>query len=85
MSEFSPVISANWLYENLEGSQIAIADCRFSLADPKLGRQQYQVSHIPGAYYLDLNRDLSSPVGKHGGGILYPNLLSWQKSYLLWG
>lgn len=67
MSEFSPVISANWLYENLEGSQIAIADCRFSLADPKLGRQQYQVSHIPGAYYLDLNRDLSSPVGKHGG------------------
>ena len=42
-------------------------DCRFALADPGLGRKQYQTSHIPGASYLDLNQDLSSPVQGHGG------------------
>ena len=61
------LVSASWLYQHLEDPQIVIADCRFSLADPELGRQQYQASHIPGAYYLDLNQDLSSPVEQHGG------------------
>lgn len=62
-----PVVSASWLYEHLNDGKIAIADCRFALANPQLGQQQYQLSHIPGAYYLDLNLDLSSPVQKHGG------------------
>lgn len=61
------VVSAPWLLEHLDDPQVAIADCRFSLTDPELGQQQYQALHIPGAYYLDLNRDLSSPVGQHGG------------------
>lgn len=46
---------------------IVIVDCRFSLMQPHLGRQQYEAGHLPGAYYLDLNQDLSSPVGRHGG------------------
>jgi thiosulfate/3-mercaptopyruvate sulfurtransferase len=67
----SPVITAPWLKAKLEQSpepqDIVIIDCRFSLADPDLGRKQYQANHLPGAYYLDLNQDLSSPVQKHGG------------------
>jgi thiosulfate/3-mercaptopyruvate sulfurtransferase len=66
-------VTAAWLYEHVEDPQVAIADCRFSLANPQLGRQQYQTSHIPGACYLDLNLDLSSPVGKHGGRHPLPN------------
>jgi thiosulfate/3-mercaptopyruvate sulfurtransferase len=62
-----PIVSASWLCEHLEDPQLTIADCRFSLTEPELGHQQYQNSHIPSAYYLDLNRDLSSPVQKHGG------------------
>lgn len=62
-----PVVSAAWLYEHLNDPHVAIADCRFSLADPHLGRQQYQAGHIPGAHYFDLNQDLSSPVERHGG------------------
>jgi len=73
MTHSQPVISAAWLYEHLEDPQVAIADCRFSLTEPEVGRQHYQASHIPGAYYLDLNRDLSSPVGKHGGRHPLPN------------
>ncbi len=61
------VVSTQWLSEHLDDPQVIIVDCRFSLADPQLGRSQYQTSHIPGAHYLDLNQDLSSPVKKHGG------------------
>jgi thiosulfate/3-mercaptopyruvate sulfurtransferase len=46
---------------------IKIIDCRFALSDPELGRQQYQLAHLPGAEYLDLNQDLSSPAQIHGG------------------
>ncbi len=67
MNIFSPFVSADWLFQHLNDPQVVIADCRFSLADPELGRQQYLLHHIPGAYYLDLNRDLSSPVAQHGG------------------
>ena len=61
------VVSCDWLKENLANEGIAITDCRFSLAEPDLGRQKYQTSHIPVSYYLDLNQDLSSAVKEHGG------------------
>ncbi|BAY64889.1 rhodanese domain-containing protein [Calothrix brevissima NIES-22] len=67
------IISPAWLFEHLNDPQVAIVDCRFSLADPQLGRQQYEANHIPGAYYLDLNHDLSSPVTEHGGRHPLPN------------
>ncbi|MBF2027743.1 MAG: sulfurtransferase [Oscillatoriales cyanobacterium C42_A2020_001] len=69
----APLVSVSWLFDHLDDPQVAIADCRFSLAQPALGRQQYEESHIPGAYYLDLNQDLSSPVTKHGGRHPLPN------------
>ncbi|NJO43469.1 MAG: sulfurtransferase [Cyanobacteria bacterium CRU_2_1] len=62
-----PLVSVAWLHEHLDDLDVTIVDCRFSLADPSLGRQQYETRHIPGAYFLDLNQDLSSPVRKHGG------------------
>ena len=67
MPIFSSIVSADWLQDHLHDPQVAIADCRFNLMQPQLGAQQYQEAHIPGAYYLDLNQDLSSPVGIHGG------------------
>ena len=67
MTAFHPVVSPAWLHEHLNDPQVVVVDCRFALMQPELGQQQYQTSHIPGAYYLDLNRDLSSPVSQHGG------------------
>ncbi len=61
------VVAADWLAENLENPQVVTIDCRFSLADPDLGRQKYLESHVSGAHYLDLNQDLSAPVQKYGG------------------
>jgi thiosulfate/3-mercaptopyruvate sulfurtransferase len=38
-------------------------DCRWSLDDPGWGRAQYLAGHIPGAVFLDVERDLSGPAG----------------------
>jgi thiosulfate/3-mercaptopyruvate sulfurtransferase len=66
--ENTVTISPDRLVEYQQSAKaIALVDCRFSLSDPLLGRQQYEEGHIPGAYYLDLNQDLSSPVQRHGG------------------
>ena len=41
-------------------------DCRWDLADPEAGRRLYVEGHIPGAAFLDVERDLSSPPGPGG-------------------
>lgn len=63
-------------YPNSDQSNIVVIDTRFSLPEPDLGRSQYATGHIPGAYYLDLNQDLSSPVQAHGGRHPFP---AWQQ------
>ncbi len=55
------------LPDALPSGDTVLLDCRFSLADPDAGRAAYKEGHIPGALYVDLNRDLSGPVGTHGG------------------
>jgi thiosulfate/3-mercaptopyruvate sulfurtransferase len=42
------------------------ADCRWALDDPDLGRRSYEAGHIPGAVFLDVERDLSAPPGAGG-------------------
>jgi thiosulfate/3-mercaptopyruvate sulfurtransferase len=42
------------------------ADCRWSLDDPGWGRRQYLAGHIPGAVFLDVDRDLAGPPGAGG-------------------
>ena len=59
-----PLISVEAL---LASPGAVLLDCRFDLADPGRGRAQYLAGHIPGARYVDLNADLSSPLQRHGG------------------
>jgi len=61
------VISPHWLSQHLDDTKVVIVDCRFSLNEPQWGQNEYNKNHIQGAFYLDLNSDLSSPVQKHGG------------------
>jgi thiosulfate/3-mercaptopyruvate sulfurtransferase len=42
-------------------------DCRWSLDDPDWGKARYLDGHIPGAAFLDVERDLSAPPGPPGG------------------
>jgi len=67
MKQTEHIVDRQWLKEELNNPQVVIVDCRFQLGDPNWGKNVYQQSHIPGAHYLDLNRDLSSQVELHGG------------------
>jgi thiosulfate/3-mercaptopyruvate sulfurtransferase len=41
-------------------------DCRWELGVPGRGRELYLAGHIPGASFLDVDEDLSSPAGPNG-------------------
>jgi thiosulfate/3-mercaptopyruvate sulfurtransferase len=44
----------------------AFVDCRWSLDDATWGRREYVAGHVPGAAFLDVERDLSAPPGPNG-------------------
>ncbi|WP_313089084.1 sulfurtransferase [Pseudomonas sp.] len=50
------------LNARLSQAGTCILDCRFALYDPDYGAHRYGEGHIPGAVFLDLERDLSGPV-----------------------
>jgi thiosulfate/3-mercaptopyruvate sulfurtransferase len=41
-------------------------DCRWDIDDVERGRALYEAGHVPGASFLDLDRDLSAPPGPRG-------------------
>jgi len=49
------------LAQRLADPDWVIFDCRYDLTDPMRGRAEYTASHIPGARFLHLDEDLSSP------------------------
>jgi thiosulfate/3-mercaptopyruvate sulfurtransferase len=59
---YTTLISVPQLISEIGDPDLVIIDCRFSLADPELGRQNYLEAHIPGAIYAHLDEDLCSPV-----------------------
>jgi thiosulfate/3-mercaptopyruvate sulfurtransferase len=58
---FTTLISTSALAMRLDDPAVAIVDCRGKLDDEQWGAREYAASHIPGAMYADLNRDLSGP------------------------
>jgi len=60
-------ISAQALRERLGDPKLVVVDCRHSLADFSLGRRLYDASHLPGAYFADVETDLAGPkTGSNG-------------------
>jgi thiosulfate/3-mercaptopyruvate sulfurtransferase len=55
-----PLVSVDWLAANLTDPGLRIADVRWSLAGPP-GHERYADGHVPGAVFLDADRELSSP------------------------
>ena len=45
---------------------VQFVDCRWELGQPGRGRELYLEAHIPGASFLDVEQDLSSPPGLGG-------------------
>ncbi|PLQ01670.1 sulfurtransferase [Cupriavidus pauculus] len=59
----SPLISAIELDQlRASGKQhVVVIDCSFDLTNPAAGREMYQQDHVPGAFYLHLDNELSGP------------------------
>ena len=57
---FKTLIDPTTLASFLADEQWIVVDCRFDLTDAAKGEQLYLESHIPGAQYAHLERDLSA-------------------------
>lgn len=68
------IVAKEWLLQNVDNKNVRIVDCRFSLSEPKKGKSAYLENHLPGAVFFDLEKDLSAPVGVHGGRHPLPDL-----------
>jgi len=70
---YKALINTQTLVARLGQKDQIIFDCRFNLADPSAGERAYQAGHIPGAFYLNLDQDLSSPITATTGRHPLPN------------
>lgn len=72
----APLISAQSLHEQLlrEGSNILICDCRHDLVDAGLGARVYAESHLPGAVFVSVDRQLSAAKSGTNGRHPLPTL-----------
>lgn len=58
MSE-GPLVSADWLAENMARKLVVPVDVRWYLSG-KRGVDEYRAGHIPGAFFVDLDKELAS-------------------------
>lgn len=67
-------ISAEELRDIMYDKNVFILDCRFDLFDPAVyGKKAYAEEHIEGAYYIDVDDDLSRDLKPHGGRRAIPD------------
>ena len=66
-ASYATLIGALDLAQRAHDPDWIVFDCRFDLADPGFGRQAYATGHVPGAFFLDLDEDLSgAKTGSNG-------------------
>ncbi|MGI3228395.1 sulfurtransferase [Streptomyces sp. GTA36] len=66
------------------GRPPVLLDVRWALGDPH-GRDHYEAGHIPGAVYVDLDRELAGPPSPEGGRHPLPDLADLQAAARSWG
>jgi thiosulfate/3-mercaptopyruvate sulfurtransferase len=81
----TPLIDAAALSERLADPDWVVVDCRSTLLDPAAGPAAYARSHIPGARYADLDRDLSRRPGPGEGRHPLPSPSDFAARLGTWG
>ena len=81
-----PVINVPGLQELLaSGEPVVLLDVRWALGHTD-GHKQYQRGHIPGAIFVDLEKDLAAPAGTGSGGRHpLPDPQEFQRTARRWG
>ena len=62
----TPLVDAAWLAAHLTDTRVRIADVRWYLGG-KRGADEYARGHLPGAVFVDLERDLAAPPDRGPG------------------
>jgi thiosulfate/3-mercaptopyruvate sulfurtransferase len=57
------LISVQELAARLDDPTLRLADVRWFVGEPDRGRREYDEGHLPGAMFVDLDRDLAAPTG----------------------
>lgn len=79
------LISTSDLQPHLADKDWAIVDCRFDLAQPEWGFEEYQKSHIPGAVYAHMDKDLAGPITPFSGRHPLPDVNTFVHRLNAWG
>jgi thiosulfate/3-mercaptopyruvate sulfurtransferase len=66
VAAFGPLVDTAWLRAHLGEPGLVVVDCRYVLGTPGAGAQAYEHGHIPGAAFLDVDRDLAAEPGERG-------------------
>jgi thiosulfate/3-mercaptopyruvate sulfurtransferase len=73
------LVSIDDLATRLDHPDTVVVDCRFNLQQPAAGARAYAEGHIPGAFYADLDRDLSGRKEPELGRHPLPDVAELQK------
>jgi thiosulfate/3-mercaptopyruvate sulfurtransferase len=65
-ASFGPLVETAWLRAHLHDPELVVVDCRYVLGRPGAGRPLWLEAHIPGAAFLDVDRDLAAEPGERG-------------------
>jgi thiosulfate/3-mercaptopyruvate sulfurtransferase len=63
---FGPLVEPAWLRAHLKEPGLKVVDCRYVLGRRGAGRPKWLEGHIPGATFLDVDRDLAGEPGLRG-------------------
>ncbi|MEZ5459617.1 MAG: sulfurtransferase [Steroidobacteraceae bacterium] len=85
MTHWNTLIDAATVAAHLGRPDWVVLDCRFDLARPDWGAQQYASAHLPGAHYAHLDRDLAGPVGPTTGRHPLPAPADFAARVRRWG
>jgi thiosulfate/3-mercaptopyruvate sulfurtransferase len=82
---WNTLVQAETLSIALGRPDLALVDCRFSLANPGAGENMYLEAHVPGAVYAHLDRDLSDPARQGEGRHPWPQVADFTARLSAWG
>jgi len=77
---YTTLISVANLAKHLGSADLVVFDCRHELTNPDFGPKAYAESHIPGARFAHVDRDLAGPLNGMNGRHPLPD----PKTFIAW-
>lgn len=82
---YTTLIDADTVAAHLADPNWVIVDCRFTLTIPTAGENAWRETHVPGAHYAHLDRDLAQPKTATSGRHPLPDPAAFAAALGRWG